>query len=693
MKKGSVLKNHTLRKLAHIMAGGEDGQTIGTAHDFLVEQTLLEKGKDKSAKDIRKGLEEVFGLRFSNEEVGASINRLKSSGKIIEKNSRYTLSLKRDGELKKLNSDTKSQEKNVYKKWLDTLSERYPSITKEEKELLLVDLKEYVHRTFLRSGAECAVFINPDSNPTDLSSVLSEDILLDITKNKSEEIQEIEKYELPFFLQDLTSEKRDYLSKLLDGTFIYNIIHADKETLQGVKDHLKNYVFFLDTNVLYALLDLHDSKQTTTVEKAFTIARTFGVKFVASSKTVEEMNRSIELKSQELLNAPNVRKDLAQLGADLSEEENFITSYWRSFAKTNISKQDFIDKFKHLPELLRLKDIEVVEAIDNIPLEDLEKEKALLNSSISSKKTDNIATHDAYHRLFIKKLREETLSSEKETEYWFLSLDSQLAIYAQKTRQQGERPFMYMPHQLLQILRLFEQRTKDYDATFLELFNKPQIKSAQNVLPNDLAQRVVSKISGYADLPRDLAIRIVVDQKFLSTVATTKETEVQEKLIEERVEHELVERVRNLEEGMRLLQEEKNKEEKSKEQTETDNRGINRQNKQLRWALLVVSILLILILFALTYIFLWKHLGIPLKVVVQTTFFVLLLLALRIKWSFGTSLKTIGAFAGIIIGVFIPFAYFTSVEKTADNSEVKPGTTESLQASTSTPEATSTEQD
>ena len=110
----------------------------------------------------------------------------------------------------------------------------------------------------------------------------------------------------------------------------------------------------------------------------------------------------------------------------------------------------------------------------------------------------------------------------------------------------GDKPVVYMPHQLLQILRLFEQRTEDYDATFVELFARPQIKFAQNVLPNDLANKILSKISGFADLPREIALKIIVDQKFISTVSDTRDGEKQDEIIKKKIELELTTKVNEL---------------------------------------------------------------------------------------------------------------------------------------------------
>ncbi len=698
MKKEQKLADHAFRRLAHLMVGGENQSTIDNAHDFLVEQTLLEKGASKSIRDVREGVESLFLLRFSNEEIQNSISRLLKSGKIVENHNRYSLEVVQEGKLRKINSDTKAQEKKIYADWLSALGIKYPNLLDEEKEILLSDLKEYIHKVFLQHGAECSVFIYPDNNESrKVIENMSGGEIDRILTQRDVKIKEIRQIEFPAFLQNVDAEKRVFFAKLLDGTFIYNIIQVDKETLKILQEHLKSYVFYLDTNIIYALLDLHSPKKASTVEKSFNIARTFGVKFVASSRTIEEMNKSIELKGKELLSSWNIRRDLAQEGADLSEEENFTTAYLRSYSKTGITKEDFIEKFKHIPELLKAKGIEILTETEPISSDALKKEKESLMLSIP-RKTHNIAEHDAYHILLIKRLREVSMLDQPRKEYWFLSFDSPLSIYAQKTRPQGERPFVYMPHQLLQIVRLFEQRTNDYDDTFVELFARPQIKFAQNVLPNNLTEKILSKISGFADLPKEIAMKIIVDQKFVSTISDIKNDEKQSEAINQKVELELTARVNELNTRVSELEKEKTtlstEKEISKKNESESLVTKNRQLENMKTILIIVSSVLLFIVSYLVYDFWWIEISFIPRLILLSLILGTFLLILKLKWKFGVTFSAINTFLGVATVVFLIANYSLPVKSegvtdlTSNNSVMGNATSsvkEEIKASTSTP--------
>lgn len=668
------LENHALRRLAHLMVGGEDQNTLFSAHDFIVEQALLDLGKNNNIKEICNKIRELFLLRFSIEEITASIQRLVQMGRVFERTNRFTLSVDREGQLRKENADTKDQEQKIYTHWAKDITKRYSAISSADIQVLLDDLKEYLSKIFLKHGAECSVFIYPEqSQVTELLRSISGGELEKILPDRDVKLKEIRQVEFPAFFQNIDSEKRIFFSKLLDGTFIYSIIQVDPNTVRVLRGRLKNYIFYLDTNVIYALLDLHSPQKASTVEKAFNIARNFGIKFVVTSKTVEEMNRSITLKSKELLETPNIRRDLAQKGAELSEEENFITAYLRSFAKTGITKEDFIEKFKHIPDLLKLKGINIFPEIYAPAPTELEKEKEVLRTSISTK-THNTAEHDAYHILLIRNLRKEAVASSSENEYWFLSFDTQLGLYAQSTRMSGDKPVVYMPHQLLQILRLFEQRTEDYDATFVELFARPQIKFAQNVLPNDLANKILSKISGFADLPREIALKIIVDQKFISTVSDTRDGEKQDEIIKKKIELELTTKVNELVGRVTQLERERTTIVSEKEQVESSSTNSlhkqERQTETFKLALVIVSSLLILTLCYILYTLFWDDLSLTPRLVALSIVLSIFLGISKIKWDIGVTFTHLGTFIGIATAVFLVATF-----RPAKNQDFVPSTT------------------
>ena len=644
------------RKFANLVVVGDDEKSLHGAIDFLVQQVLLDKGAG-GLRTVRKNFEEFFLLKFEREEIAESLKRLVAKGDVTETQGVYALEIKREGSLKKLNGDTKKDERQIYHVWMSELLKRYPELIEKDQQDLIDDLKVYLYRLFLKNGAECIAFVNPARG---ISTGQPPEQLFSLLPQRSKKIADIRKIEFPRFLKDADTERRVYFASLLDGTFIYQIIQIDPETLKLVKANFRNYVLYLDTNILYSLLGLRDLRQSSTIEKSLSLARGLGIKFVVSQKTVEEMRSSIEFQTEALLKSPPVRRDLAEIGADISEEESLTTAYWRAYSKTAISKEDFIERFRNLPDLLSNKQISIVDDSFRPERKFLRAEKEALNRSITVKKSDNIAEHDAYHRLLIQHLRAHATKTNGPKKYWFFSWDNQLAIYANKVRKQGEISFMYLPHQLVQILRLYTQRTPDYDETFLELFSRPQIKSAQNVVPNDFAEKVLAKVSSFADLPEELAVKIMLDSAFISKLTGKSEPEIS-KEIQNEVDTRTTEQLKDLTNRIKELEEKDTKRKTEQDDSATSARSViggrDRTIRALKTWLFVLALLCLVLVNAVIYLFYLSDLPIIARYALVGLDIALLVLCFWIRWTFDKSFYYFTGIAGLIglVVLIVPF--------------------------------------
>jgi len=606
------MKPSILRRLIHVVVGDNEDLTM-SALSFFIEQTLLGLGNNKSQNNIIKGIKEIFLLSFSSEEIKSALSDLVSKNKIVTSSDRYSLEVKRSEELHEQNTEAREFEKKIFTDWINLISIKYPELSDEDKNSLVADLQFYLNRVFFQHGAECTILIYPEEEK--LNQLLKENSVenLDgILPKRNENISTIRKTEFPLFLSHLDNEKKIYFAKLLDGTFVYNLVQVDPLTQKLIKENFRNYTLYLDTNILYSIFDLEDRNRTTAVEKAINLARSFGIKMVVSQQTVEEMKASISFKKTDLQNSKPIRRELADIGADISDEENFVTAYWRAFYKTGISKEDFITKFEHISELLASKGIPIEKGII-FNREVLEKEKSKLKTllrTIEMGKKDKVAEHDAHHKLLIKELRKNAEQQQKPDKYWFLSLDGLLIVYDIGTREQGETPYVLLPHQLVQILRPFSQRTLDYDATFFELFSRPQIKSTQGVLPTNLTEKILAKISGFKDLPAEVAIAIILDQSFRKKVAEAPDNEAVEKIIDENAEHVMSIKLKEYEECIKRL--ELDGEKRSREAEAEKSKGTKektKKEKQLNFyknLALVLAIILFIGVNILFFFYLWS---------------------------------------------------------------------------------------
>ena len=98
------IKHHLLRRLVHVVVGNEEN-VASLAIDFFIEQALIEIGNNKSQREIVRGVQQIFLLSFSSEEVAEALLRLHEGGNIVSSNNKYTLELSRAEVIRNKNNE------------------------------------------------------------------------------------------------------------------------------------------------------------------------------------------------------------------------------------------------------------------------------------------------------------------------------------------------------------------------------------------------------------------------------------------------------------------------------------------------------------------------------------------------------------------------------------------------------------
>lgn len=684
----SGLSQNILNKLAHILPATKHGVS-GQVTEFIVEQTLFELGQNKTLKDISAGIGSIFLLKFSAEEVSEILKRLEEKEYITRSEShRYFLKDVRISKFKELHKNIAATEQKMFSEWRNYIHNKYSDLTDSQIEVLENDLKFYINRMFCKHGVECTVLLYPDNQKIHkLIRKYSEGKINKYLPPRSGKLMGIRRCEFPLFFKNSNIEKRKYFSGMLDGTFIYNMIQIDPHTKKYLEDNFKNYKFYLDTNILYSLFDLTDPRGKNTIENVILKCGHFGIKLAVTEKTISEMKLSLKTKGEDLLNSKPIKRELAGAAADLVSEDSFIAAYWRLYHKTGIQKQDFIQKFSYVEKLIKARGIEIEYENPQVSRDELLKEIDLLQNVSAGNKTDIVAEHDVFYRLLIRDLREKARKEHNDKRYWFLTFDSQLVPYSIATRRDDESPFIIFPHQVFQILRPFAERTDDFDKTFIELFSRPHIKSSEGVLPPDIAEKILSTISSYKDLPTNVAIDIILDANFQEAILFEESEKGIISAIENHIEHAMTGKVKRLEEKIRELEgaleeqrslntkkvesysvksEKKNKDfdkrhnqlieksrELSKKRKELNKKRQelqrhrewfvekDKENRNLRMVLFALSFSFVITANMFLYFYFWKSADMMMRGLWVSLDILLIIMVLKIKWRLSASIQII----------------------------------------------------
>src|SRR3989339_875955 len=378
---------------------------------------------------------------------------------------------------------------------------------------------------------------------------------------------------------------------------------------------------------------------------------------------------------------------------------SFIAAYWRLFHKTGIKKQDFIQKFNYIEELLKARGIEIEYQYHKFLEEEILEEIKILQNTSAGNKAEVVAEHDVFYRLLIRYLRDKAKYEKSDKRYWFLTFDSQLLPYSLETRNEHESPFIIFPHQIFQILRPFTERTDNFDQTFIELFSRPHIKSSEGILPHDIAERILSTISSYKDLPTNVAIDIIMDANFQEAILSEESKKIQLETIEEHIDNAMSHKVKKLEqkimdleaslkkkellrrgkgENKHVKNDKRGKEfekkhnqliEKSKElskkrkELNKKNQELqkhrewftekDKENKKLRMFLFFISLLFLIVTNVFLFYYFWMKISAVIKELWVATDIILIIFILKIKWRLSLSIQIVLGLLALL--QFIPW--------------------------------------
>lgn len=172
--------------------------------------------------------------------------------------------------------------------------------------------------------------------------------------------------------------------------------------------------------------------------------------------------------------------------------------------------------------------------------EELQDEESILRSSTGEFR-EPIVAHDAFHRVFINKVRKEPKYHFSQAVAWFLTNDRKLPVYDRAARK-GKPclPFCITGDQWVQVNRPLLTRTTnqtEYQESLYALLTRPFIRSMLPVSPMEKAYgEVLGRLARYKQMNPQLALNITADKHFMVTVAS----ETDEQKIEEKIDSAIV---------------------------------------------------------------------------------------------------------------------------------------------------------
>ena len=520
--------------------------------DYLVLDALAAYGPLTvvTASEVKEHIKRVFKLDFAEEEINASAKRLDQKNMVsyIEaergEKPKFQVLSGAESEIQNNLNQIKGVEDEVINNWTEEVSDKYKEypIVKDKIEFIVGNLRLFISKMFIRHGIECVAILYPESSKPQQWLRSIESGILETLPKIDPFVDEIAKLEIPSFFKNLDPKRKLYITNLFNSSFYWHLIQVDEKCSKLLQKVTRGQKLYLDNNILYSLVGFDGMNMLKAAHIMLNLAKSLGYELGITNKTIDEFHESLNWQMKQLKQRPPLPKELARIATMNLEKDSFLTCYWDEFVKNGTSIEEFISEKSHLENILG--GLEIRET--NEFRKDIEESQELLNEesilrSSTSVDRDYIVEHDAYHRVFINKIRKGPKYHFHEAVAWFLTHDSKLPVYDRAARKgKPFLPFCITSDQWVQVNRPLLTRTasqEEYEESFYTLVTLPFLRTMIPVSSLEKAyNEVLGRLARYKEMNSQLALNITADKHFMVTIAS--ETDEQKK--DEKIESKFV---------------------------------------------------------------------------------------------------------------------------------------------------------
>lgn len=529
-----------VRRLSHFVPSTYSLGGNKKSFDEIVSLAIYFLNKSTTISEIEKSLSDMLGIRIPEEEIQKTLEILITAGKLNRIGSQFDLTYDERKKIKTAIEVEKQTEESVLNDWSKKLKATYPDISDKEILCMREDLKYFLKNLFVIHGIESISLITKEFGDFDLD--LSIHTICDHLPKREGLLGKIRFIEFKQFLNVESPFKQEYLISLLDKSLRYLMAICHEDIISSLKKRLENKIVYLDTSVVFRLLNLQGTRRKKVIDEVVDICNEYGIKLHLSKASLIELKRRIAFDSRVLADNP-IPRNLTRLGYKYTTEENFITTYWYIASTTGLTVRDYIDIYKHVEDLLRSSGI-IVE--DDFP-ESLTNDKIVAEANLyesklrsfaalnSKERSDVAIQHDCYMLSYVNTKRACTSGNLVDCGCWFLTADHLLLKFQSTLYDLKLTPAIaILPSHLIQLLRFAKVENGQYDETFINVFATNSTFVSYTV-PTELIMEILARIGFHTDSPT-FAEKVLMDTVLVHKLSEIATKEEREELIDEALE-------------------------------------------------------------------------------------------------------------------------------------------------------------
>lgn len=524
----------------------------------IIIDTLFALSTPVSSETLSDQIASVFHVIMSKERLSSTIQSLIKDGTLeLSQNGYITISHVKRADLLLARYSERDLQKEATDIWLQDITV-HDELSDDLKEQLSNTLPIFLRSLFVKHGVSSyeLLFESSENDAFDVSLIAEE-----VSKQFSEPLhKDIAKW-LPTIFHSIDKEKvLEYLKHNVNKAIGYICEVISPDNLEEIKSCLNRLTLYLDTNVLYRILNLQGITRYEAIKETLDFCRENGVSLRISALTKKELSSRLEYDSRVLLKFPTAT-NLCKYGYKYRSSDNYVSTYWNQTSTTRISVNDFISYYQNFDVLLESNHIEIESLeVDEQPLIERAKviyEKMSLRDR-SYEKSENSLWHDAYNFAYVQKMQKQNPKTAIDAEFLFLTTDQALTSLQREDYDLKDLPIVVIaPSQLLQLFS-FTKPDSGYEETFIKYFASSSLGVTYEYDNNDI-QEIMSRIAHYKGLPPEIAEKILQRLLINSRYLEESTDEEKEEIVYNNVAEELQKEIDNAQAQVSTLEEKNTK--------------------------------------------------------------------------------------------------------------------------------------
>jgi hypothetical protein len=503
----------------------------------------------------------LWGVETEIDELREVTKELCNEGRLHKHQGVFHLTDEARAELRDRITGSDQTEGEAFADWEVAVRAAAPWIGQDDLDLLRQDLNTWLQSIILEHNIEAAMLLYPEDERGARVLAEVEEHGLSFLPERNQRLQDLRPQALYLFVHQPTPSQRAYLANLMTTAYMVASFTLDPRAAEHLQDLTKGQKIYLDTNIVYAALNLQGPRAYLSASRILKLTADLGYELAVTRWTVEEMKHSLRDGRAKLAKLPLPPRALAEVAANATGEESFITAYWRKYKETGVTVEDFSAMYTELDALIERLGIVITDqsclAVDRSEQGIADQLSLIARAPGGQFKADPVMLHDVKHRLLIERLRGDGNRSFANAGYWFLTRDSVLIPYGRMELAHTDTlPFAVSIVAWAQIVRSFTPRTQDYDRTLVDLLDTPSIRP-KGMVPYSVVADVLGRVDHMvSDSSEEIASRLLLDQAAMADIDQASPAD-RENVIEDQITAKTNEMQRQLAEAETARMEER----------------------------------------------------------------------------------------------------------------------------------------